>query len=190
MRRTLFHIAIAVGVSVGVVTTSCYAQTTASGPYYATPSWDQQFTCATVATCTRFIVLSNWVDSAFPSGGAAVLDRETGLVWQRSPETSLDTQGSASVICNNEGTGGRASWRLPSYQELGSLFEHTGQPGRLPAGHPFQNLQAGPYWTYTLEGAGFAWLVDFRSGINIRQGVSNNAYFICVRGGAPGSLTQ
>jgi len=51
-----------------------HAQTTSNGPYYATPSWDQKLQCDTQATCPRFIVLSNW-------GGAAVLDRETGLVW-------------------------------------------------------------------------------------------------------------
>ncbi|HEY2920960.1 MAG TPA: hypothetical protein VGK77_18415, partial [Candidatus Binatia bacterium] len=41
------------------------AQTTAAGPYYANPSWDQQLPAS-----TRFIVLSNWAS-------AAVLDRET-----------------------------------------------------------------------------------------------------------------
>ena len=39
-----------------------------AGPYYATPSWNQQLPAA-----TRFIVLTNWAS-------AAVLDRETGLV--------------------------------------------------------------------------------------------------------------
>ena len=54
---------------------SAIAQTTAVGPYYATPSWDQ-----TLSSSTRFIVLSNM-------GSAAVLDRETGVVWERSPGT-------------------------------------------------------------------------------------------------------
>ena len=74
------------------------AQTTANGPYYATPSWDQQL------GSTRFIVLSNWVDANFPSGGAAVLDRETGLVWQRSPSTSLNTWSEAKNLCNGIAT--------------------------------------------------------------------------------------
>src|SRR5262249_15328144 len=43
---------------------------TANGPYYAEPSWDQMLPAS-----TRFIVLSNF-------NSEAVLDRETGLVWQ------------------------------------------------------------------------------------------------------------
>jgi len=48
------------------------AQTTAAGPYLATPSWDQKLACETPATCPRFVVLSNWetVDwVTFSSGG-------------------------------------------------------------------------------------------------------------------------
>src|SRR5689334_5606358 len=74
------------------------SQTTSAGPYYATPSLDQQLPAS-----SRFIVLSNWVDVNFPSGGAAVLDRETGLVWQRSPSTSTFAWdiGEASFHCAN-----------------------------------------------------------------------------------------
>ena len=64
------------------------AVTTASGPYYATPSWDQQLPAS-----TRFVVLSNWIDAAHPLGGAAVLDRETGLVWEQSPDATQKTHG-------------------------------------------------------------------------------------------------
>ena len=53
------------------------AQTFQNGPYYPNPSWDQQ-----IPAPQRFIVLSNW-------GNAAVLDRETGLVWQRSPDKTI-----------------------------------------------------------------------------------------------------
>jgi hypothetical protein len=49
--------------------------------YYANPSWDQQLACTSTSNCPRFVVLSNWIDANFPSGGAAVVDRETGLVW-------------------------------------------------------------------------------------------------------------
>ena len=54
---------------------------TSAGPYYAEPSWDQKLQCDTQATCPRFIVLSNW-------NSEAVLDRETGLVWEQSPSTT------------------------------------------------------------------------------------------------------
>ena len=72
------------------------AATTAAGPYYANPSWDQQLPAS-----TRFVVLSNWIDAAHPSGGAAVLDRKTGLVWEQSPSTSTFIWEIAQFHCNN-----------------------------------------------------------------------------------------
>jgi|SRR5262249_8694651 len=84
MKHGLMH---AFGIVTAALLTVCAstadAATTATGSYYANPSWDQQLPAA-----TRFIVLSNWVDSNFPAGGAAVLDRETGLVWEISPSTT------------------------------------------------------------------------------------------------------
>jgi hypothetical protein len=69
---TLTLIALAL---VGFAANPAGAATTAAGPYYANPSWDQ-----TLPSSTRFIVLSNM-------NSAAVLDRETGLVWEQSPST-------------------------------------------------------------------------------------------------------
>ncbi len=172
-----------------LVASFAQGQTTANGPYYATPSWDQQLPAS-----TRFIVLSNWVDSNFPSGGAAVLDRETGLIWQRAPSSAFgqSSQSVASLNCAFSNTGGRGSWRLPSYQEIASLFEYPGggEFGHLPAGHPFQNLQGNFYWTYTLNSAVSGWQIDITNGINARAPLGTPGYSWCVRTGAPGALTQ
>ena len=86
------------------------------GPYYATPSWDQ-----TLPASTRFIVLSNF-------NSHAVLDRETGLVWERDPVSAHPFAVSgiweaATTICRQVWTGGRAGWRLPALNELASLFD-------------------------------------------------------------------
>jgi hypothetical protein len=110
------------------------AQTTAPGPYYATPSWDQ-----TLPSNTRFIVLSNMAS-------AAVLDRETGLVWERFPLSPLSPGGGdpgrrtwseAQQRCRLLRAGNRLGWRLPALEELGSLADPsvTSSPA-LPAGHP------------------------------------------------------
>jgi hypothetical protein len=124
------------------------AQTVGNGPYYATPSWDQKLQCDTLSTCPRFIVLANWVDSNFPSGGAAVLDRETGLVWERKPfayqpsntffPTSTSFVNAYDSCAVFDQTGGRAGWRLPRLDELMSLLD--AQTFSLPAGHPFQGV--------------------------------------------------
>src|SRR5882762_11926721 len=82
--------------------------TNSNGPYYATPSWDQQLQCDAQATCPRFIVLSNWIDTSHPSGGAAVLDRETGLVWEQSPSGTVNQNWFAAHFhCNERTVGNR-----------------------------------------------------------------------------------
>jgi hypothetical protein len=108
--------------------TPASAVTIANGPYYATPSWDQ-----TLPAASRFVVLANLNDEA-------VLDRETGLVWQRTvPFIEFGTAADAALYCLNQSTGGRFGWRLPAAPELASLIDKTAvapQPA-LPTGHPF-----------------------------------------------------
>jgi hypothetical protein len=129
------------------------AQTTATGPYYATPSWDQTLACTTSANCPRFVVLANFDNNA-------VLDRETGLVWERSPSESL----AAPIFdqCGDLTTGHRFGWRLPTYTELRSLLDASQSSPALPPGHPFVNLHffvpvpgggglVDLYWTSTPE---------------------------------------
>ena len=157
------------------------AQTTANGPYYAWPSWDQQ-----LSVSTRFIVLANWKDTDFPSGGAAVLDRETGLVWQRCPIGSTNWSDGSCIGVN---TGGRMGWRRPTIQELASLVDRAQSNPTLPSGHPFQNVQSSlgsSYWSATNSaslGADFAWTVSFDVGsVNVSlKSVQNFRW--CVRGG-------
>jgi Protein of unknown function (DUF1566) len=131
--------------ALAVLAAPAQAQTTANGPYYATPSWDQKLQCDTQATCPRFIVLSNW-------NNEAVLDRESGLVWDKTPDQFfLGPWLDAQVHCNARIVGSRAGWRLPALQELGSLLDPSAPaPLHLPAGHPFINIRTdAPYWSAT-----------------------------------------
>jgi hypothetical protein len=149
---------------------------TAAGPYYANPSWDQ-----TLPSDTRFIVLSNM-------GSDAVLDRETGLVWERSPSLSTDWF-NAEIRCNTLRTGGRLGWRMPTLQELASLVDPSVPfPNlRLPAGHPFTNVQSSSYWSATTSAAltTLGWVVGFGSGdVLVVDRYSTSSLFVwCVRGG-------
>ncbi len=128
MNRTIQLAALLLAAA---TTVGAAAQTTATGPYYATPSWDQ-----TMPAATRFVVLSNF-------NGEAVLDRETGVVWARTPNWQPVTSGTSywlvsSINCAGQSIGGRMGWRLATAAELGSLFDRAAPFPHLPVGHPFQ----------------------------------------------------
>jgi len=166
-----------------VATQPADAQTISAGPYYATPSWDQKLQCDTQATCPRFIVLSNW-------NNAAVLDRETGLVWEQSPGTTRQTWPNAQPLCNNKVVGNRKGWRLPTIQELASLLDPSVPGLALPAGHPFSNINTLQYWSATTiaSNTSFAWIVIFGSGDVTSDNKDPNFkdFVWCVRGESGG----
>lgn len=151
---------------------SAPAQADSVGPYYATPSWDQ-----TLPAATRFIVLSNFAS-------AAVLDRETGLVWEKVPSTSDFDWLNASFHCVQLSLGGRKGWRLPTIQELASLVDPTASNPSLPSGYPF-TVQSSVYWSATTYAGGtaFAWRVVFSDGSGSFSNKSNAGLAWCVRGG-------
>jgi hypothetical protein len=153
------------------------ATTTAPGPYYATPSWDQ-----TLPAATRFIVLSNF-------NIAAVLDRETGLVWEQAPDgTNTHTWVNAQFHCNNLALVGRKGWRLPTIAELASLVDTSQSNPALPSGHPFTNVQSSYYWSAsTFAGiASEAWRARLSDGVVDADDASLTQFAWCVRGGQGG----
>ena len=171
----------------GCAARSANAQTTAVGPYYATPSWDQKLPCSSASNCPRFIVLSNW-------NSEAVLDRETGLVWERSPSPLADRFGGAYLGCLRLDVADRQGWRLPTFAELSSLVDGSLPVlgPSLPPGHPFDTQRISfevPYWTATFDpiNPGFALLKGFTGGSDFDIagiGVPTALFHRwCVRGG-------
>lgn len=77
-------------------------------------------------------------------GNAAVLDHETGLVWERDPSLTTATWNSAVPSCLGATTSGRMGWRLPTMAEMRSLIDN----GVFPAGSPFLDASAN-FWTAT-----------------------------------------
>ncbi|MGH7428322.1 MAG: DUF1566 domain-containing protein [Candidatus Methylomirabilaceae bacterium] len=121
-------------------------------------------------------------------GGAAVLDKETGLVWEKSPATALRIWGTAQSNCNTKTVGGRLGWRLPTLQELASLVDSTQSDPALPSGHPFSiSIEESPfYWSATTDAsnASTAWVVSFGNGFVISNDKTIHASHVwCVRGG-------
>jgi Protein of unknown function (DUF1566) len=147
---------------------------TSNGPYYAEPAWDQKLPVA-----TRFIVLTDW-------SSQAVLDRETGLVWEQAPQTATAMWSSARLVCTGKTTGGRKGWRLPSVHELASLIDPNASTNPvLPSGHPFTNVLF-TYWSATTDAGTptLAWVVHFFDGsVGANVKASSDQRVWCVRGG-------
>lgn len=146
------------------------------------PAWSKTLQCDTTA-CPRFELVM---------GGTAVLDHETGLVWEQSPDdTVLELWRLAPYHCNSLKKGGRLGWRVPTIQELASLVDPSvPSPGpTLPSGHPFSNVQSAFYESATKYPGDdtWGWLLDLSDGRvygNLDKiPLGKNAYVWCVRSG-------
>ncbi len=145
------------------------------------PAWSQTLQCDLTA-CPRFELVM---------GEAAVLDHETGLVWQRTVNLATWTWAEAINKCVTQPTGDRWGWHLPTIEQLESLMVHRdpGEAPKLPVGHPFINVSIdGPYWTATTYTGtpSSAWTLSFGEGppMSRIQGApkGDKKYMWCVRG--------
>lgn len=120
-------------------------------------------------------------------GGAAILDEETGLVWEQSPQTTSHQWPSARLECTSRTVAGRSGWRLPSVNELASLIDTTNTDPALPTGHPFSNAWSSRYWSATTSAdiPTLAWNVHFGDGEVASYLKSSFLFVWCVRGGGP-----
>jgi hypothetical protein len=145
------------------------------------PTWSQKLPAA-----ERFVLVLD---------GAAVLDKETGLVWEKSPSAVPRSWYDAIKYCYNTSIGGRMGWHLSTVEQLASLVDTSvGGTPKLPAGHPFIGVQSTWYWSATTEFATphstycpegiCAWVVGFQNGQVLDGGGKSGAYYMwCVRGG-------
>ena len=115
----------------------------------------------------------------------AVLDVETGLVWQQSPSANTFTWWSALSHCYTLEVGGRKGWRLPTIEELASLVDTSQSSPTLPVGHPFENVQTFLYWSATTDADSTfaAWIVNFNDGDVGGFAKPDPGFVWCVRGG-------
>jgi hypothetical protein len=165
---------VLIAMFVLVLFASTAAAAAAPKPHF--PSWSQH-----INTAKRFKVLATF-------GGAAVLDNETGLVWEQSPSASFLNWLNAHDHCNQLAVGSRLGWRLSTTQELASLLDPNaaGAP-LLPVGHPFGNInaQGAAYWSGTTSAGDTsrAWAVNFTNA-DVFNDLKNGGKLVwCVRGG-------
>ena len=175
IRRRFFNITICVLVLGGLL-----GVTTAPGLPADVPGVIQKPDVA-LAEGPRFVILPAFNNDA-------VLDNETGLVWEKSPQTASARWSVARRTCAEKNVGGHKGWRLPSLPELQRLVDPSiAPPGpTLPPGHPFLTVQSAVYWSETRVGEDpkGSWAVHF--------GLGGGAVFInwahavqvwCVHGG-------
>lgn len=94
----------------------------------------------------RFVLMPNF-------NNEAVLDKETSLVWELSPQAANVTWNEARATCPKRLTGGQKGWRLPAPAEMRSLVGPAvdSPVPHLPPGHPFLNIQPTSYWMVVPE---------------------------------------
>ena len=141
-----------------------------------TPAWDKALSAS-----QRFVVLPAFNNDA-------VLDKETGLVWEKSPQSAAVSAANARLACANKAVGGRKGWRLPALPELSSLVDPSvASPGpALPSGHPFAGVQSANYWSATahLDNPTLIWGVGFSNGAALGVSKAFDQRVWCVRGGS------
>jgi hypothetical protein len=146
-------------------------------------SWDQK-----IDAQNRFKVLKAFNDEA-------VLDQETGLVWEKTPEPSSGGWAFIDDECFAHFTGGRLGWRPPTLEEMLSLMDPLqNDMGKLPSGHPFDlGATRGvtrDFWTLSTAivqpaNNSFAYVANFEPGGSFFPDpkISATHRFWCVRGG-------
>jgi hypothetical protein len=126
-------------------------------------------------------------------GSDAVLDKETGLVWERSPSNVQRLWFETFQYCYELKLGDRKGWRVPAVHELTSLAMPTTDTfaTALAAGQPFNDIfGAHPYWSSTPDVADpqRAWVVHLIGQARAYSSHKNNKILVwCVRGGQGGN---
>ncbi|MBL7685825.1 MAG: DUF1566 domain-containing protein [Deltaproteobacteria bacterium] len=139
------------------------------------PTWDQK-----ISNPDRFKVVMD---------GEAVLDRETGLVWEKKPKgISLNViWADAMSSCYSSKTGGRMGWRLPKIEEflsLASVMPIIGPTQVLGSNHPFILDTVNYIWTSTVSWSSSEGAVRIAALYGTPQDAlkTTNSGYWCVRG--------
>lgn len=144
------------------------------------------------------LALAESWDKNFPSSGRfqtlatfhnqAVLDKNTGLVWEQAPDFATRRAWIlARHHCVNREVGGTVGWRLPSVIELKSVLDPSLPPPFVPT-RVFTvpaSLPSGGelgYWTATSIRELQAWWVDNLGNARNPLDKSDELFVWCVRG--------
>lgn len=128
-----------------------------------------------------------WPEPRFATGSGCVLDRLTGLCWQRRADLTgrkVTWEGAlASVREFNLAREASIRWRLPNINELESLVDASAHSPALPGGHPFEDVREG-YWSSTTSmfEPDWAWalyLTKGAVGVGQKKGAHFHVWAVC-----------
>ncbi|MBF0349485.1 MAG: DUF1566 domain-containing protein [SAR324 cluster bacterium] len=112
--------------------------------------------------------------------GQTVVDRQTGLEWQKA-DGGEKTWNAAVSYCEGLRLGGYEDWRLPAVKELEFLLDRK----RFKPATSFPNMKSSNYWSSTSSAghSSYAWDVSFLDGSVVSVNKYDTSYVRCVRGG-------
>jgi hypothetical protein len=133
----------------------------------------------------------------FNNNSDVIQDLQTGLYWQRYPSAAELSFDAAAAYCGQVSLDTLTSgWRVPSYKELQTLVDESPhyeyENGQLVEkwidGNAFLGALASPvlmadYWTssaYPVLPAGYAYTVNFNTGVGHSQSMPSSQYVRCV----------
>jgi Protein of unknown function (DUF1566)/Putative Ig domain len=130
------------------------------------------------------------------NGDQTVTDTLTGLMWTKDanlPPIQPAFQEALDYVAamNSANALGHNDWRIPTFDELWSLVDHSQSDPALSAGHPFINVQSSYYWSSTPTTDLLSptnWEVDFSFGYPSSNHTWNSDYMWPVRGAWAESL--
>lgn len=110
-----------------------------------------------------------------------VIDKETGLTWERNPEDVLRTWDDAVSYCSNLNVD-NGGWRLPTPAELQTLVDESRKDPAIDQ-TAFPGTASDYYWTKSpgISMPGYVWMVEFNLGLSYTIGKSEMHYARCVR---------
>ncbi len=137
-----------------------------------------------------------WPEPRFALKNGLVEDRLTGLCWFRDANPGIfpvtwSEALTAIAELNRRQLLGFADWRLPNRNELRSLMSYQTRKPALPAGHPFENVFLGWYWTATSAAIdpAYAWYIHLE-GARMFYGRKDQYYLYWPVRGLPRGLAR
>jgi len=130
-----------------------------------------------------FLSLSAHAIGPYTSKNETVIDKGTGLEWQKKSSLQPYNWQNALAYCENLALNSHNDWRLPNIRELKSLVDYSKYYPAIAPGIP---CQSSIYWSATSVASDTqtsAWSVFFGNGDDIWKIKSMSFNVRCVRAG-------